>query len=165
MMRESKERIFSTLRWIATGIALLYLIVFLANFFWRHGSNELSLQVEWGIPDNPKFVITLALVCGASAAWLFRDTGKLVSTLLSISLIAYEMWVWFDLTRDIKTNTGLTRLPRTNLIGNWLIGGGVIDIVGLLGAVVLLVFSLGRFLTSYNVAIQQNHHLDALSRR
>jgi hypothetical protein len=161
----SHQKLLSVLRWIATVIALFYLVAFIANFFWRRPGNEISLDVEWGIPDNPKFVIALALICGASAVWLFRDVGKLISTLLSITLISYEVWQWFDLTLSIKSNAGVSTFPRASWIGNHLIGSSLVDVIGLIGAAVLLVFSIGRFLTSDDIRSHYGQGLGALSRR
>jgi hypothetical protein len=145
MTATSKRKILAALRWIATGTALLYAGVFVANFFSKHnGGPGISMEIEWGIPDNPRFVITLALVCGASAAWIFRKTGKVISTFVSIALIAFQTWQWFDSTTHIKINTGLSRFPGAGWIGNAFIGGGPFDGVALVSAVCLLLFTLGR---------------------
>jgi len=146
MISETVKRKFLwALRWLATGIALIYAAVFIFGFFQRfNGSSPISVDIESGIPDNPRFVIALALVCGVSAAWIFRKTGKVISTSLSIALIAYQTWQWFDSTRHIKINAGLDRFPGSSGIGNVLIGAGTIDILALVGALCLLAFSFGR---------------------
>jgi hypothetical protein len=166
MTATSKRKVLAALRWIATAIALFYAVVFLVGFFWKYNAGPgISMEIEWGIPDNPRFVIALALVCGVSAAWIFRKTGKVISTLFSIGLIAFQTWQWFTSTRNIKLNTGVNSFPGATWIGNELIGAGLLDVMALFGAVCLLAFTFGRVVTSDTFERYTLGDLRAFSRR
>jgi hypothetical protein len=130
-------------RWAGTVAGVIYVAVFLSEPVWAFsGKQPSTLNIVWTVPQSPQLVIASCLLFSALALWTFRGLAKTVVSILFSMAIMFEFFLWARSTSQIKANTGLKIIPGANWIGNYFIGGGVIDLAVFVATALFLFISL-----------------------
>ena len=142
-MKANKSLIIWCLKWVTSIAAAVYAGRFLMVLIRRVTAPDVpGLDVDWSVPHNPQFFITLILVTAVASVWVLRGWWKGISAFLFSLVLIERFYSWAASTAQIKFNTSVNEIPRAGLLGDTFIGATVFELFALSATASLLVYGI-----------------------
>lgn len=146
----------SVLNWWLIGATILAALIYIIGSIYKgfampHGIGQNLNSMVLGSPRGA-IILCFALAAGSAVLLPEIELGRILSG-ISLVGIVLSFYFWWDKTAAIQTNAGLENYHATNWIQNYLIGGGWLDVIGLvlaLGLIVWYGFDFVKTLRNYS---------------